>query len=240
MTMSASHEVASAKVARRAATPVAGAVAGIIFAVLFSVSMIILRQTMGDVADDSGAWLAEDTGLIVFALTLVPFAGIAFLWFIAVARERLGRFEDQFFSTVFIGSGLLFLAMVFAGAAGAGAIVAAAKNDPEGFAVSTTYAYARQAVTQIMTVYALRMAAVFLLSQATLWMRTRVMPRWMALLTVPIALLLLFVFAQAFWVVLVFPAWVLLVSAYILIAHLRGRPTPAGGEEPPEASRATS
>ena len=63
-----------------------------------------------------------------------------------------------------------------------------------------------------MTVYALRMAAVFLLSQATLWMRTGVMPRWMALLTVPVALLLLFVFAQAFWVVLVFPAWVLLVS----------------------------
>jgi hypothetical protein len=240
MTMSASHEVASAKVARRAATPVAGAVAGIIFAVLFSVSMIILRQTMGDVADDSGAWLAEDTGLIVFALTLVPFAGIAFLWFIAVARERLGRFEDQFFSTVFIGSGLLFLAMVFAGAAGAGAIVAAAKNDPEGFAVSTTYAYARQAVTQIMTVYALRMAAVFLLSQATLWMRTRVMPRWMALLTVPIALLLLFVFAQAFWVVLVFPAWVLLVSAYILIARLGGPPSAVGGEESPATTSAPS
>jgi hypothetical protein len=238
MTVPASREVASAKVARRAATPVAGAVAGIIFAVLFSVSMIILRRTVGDTAHDSGAWLTEDTGLFVFALALVPLAGIAFLWFIAVARERLGRFEDQFFSTVFIGSGLLFLAMVFAGAAGAGAIVAAAKNDPEGFAASTTYVYARQAVAQIMTIYALRMAAVFLLSQATLWMRTRVMPRWMALLTVPIALLLLFVFAQSFWVVLVFPAWVLLVSVYILIARLGGGPTTVGDEESPTTSSA--
>jgi hypothetical protein len=219
MTTAAPHEVSSPKVARRAATPIAGAVAGIIFAVLFTVSMTILRHTMGEAANDTGAWLTEDLGVVKFALALVPFAGLAFLWFIAVARERLGRFEDQFFSTVFIGSGLLFLAMVFAAAAGAGAIVAAAANDPDGFASSSTYVYARQAVTQILGVYALRMAAIFQLSQASLWFRTGVMPRWMALVTVAVALLLLFVFTQAWWVVLVFPAWVLLVSAYIIVVQ---------------------
>jgi hypothetical protein len=219
MTELSSSEVTSRKVARRAATPVAGAIAGIIFAVLFTVSMTALRRTTGDVENDTGAWLTGDTGLAKFAIALVPFAGIAFLWFIAVARERLGRFEDQFFSTVFIGSGLLFLAMFFAAAASAGAIVAAAANDPEGFASSTTYAYARHSVTQILAVYALRMAAIFQLSQASLWVRTRVMPRWMALITIVVALLLLFVFTQAWWVILVFPAWVLLVSVYILIAQ---------------------
>jgi hypothetical protein len=162
--------------------------------------------------------------LFKFALALVPFAGLAFLWFIAVARERLGRFEDQFFSTVFIGSGLLFLAVVFAAAATAGAIVAAAASDPSGFAASSTYAYARQAVTQILAVYALRMAAIFQLSQASLRVRTRLMPRWMALITVVVALVLLFVFTQSFWVVLAFPAWVLLVSFYILVGAIRGRP----------------
>ena len=235
MTVPTAPEVATSKVARRAATPIAGAIAGIVFAVLFTVSMTILRQTVGDVAHDTGAWLAGDTGLFKFALALVPFAGLAFLWFIAVARERLGRFEDQFFSTVFIGSGLLFLAMVFAAAATAGAIVAAAANDPAGFAASTTYTYARQAVTQILAVYALRMAAIFQLSQASLWLRTRVMPRWMALVTVVVALALLFVFTQSFWVVLVFPAWVLLVSVYILVGTLWGRP--AGGERSTPASR---
>jgi hypothetical protein len=30
----------------------------------------------------------------------VPFAGIAFLWFIGVLRDRLGEFEDRFFATV--------------------------------------------------------------------------------------------------------------------------------------------
>jgi len=237
MTKPASSAVTSTKVARHAATPVAGAIAGIVFAVLFAVSMTILQQTTGDVAHDTGAWLTGDTGLVKFALALVPFAGLAFLWFIAVARERLGRFEDQFFSTVFIGRGLLFLAMIFAAAATAGAIVAAAANDPAGFASSTTYTYARQAVTQILAVYALRMAAIFQLSQASLWVRTRVMPRWMALITVMVALALLFVFTQSVWVVLVFPAWVLLVSVYILVGALRGRPA---GVEPSTPADMTS
>ena len=209
---------------RRATTPVAGAVAGILFAVLFGVSVTILTTTMADVAEDSGAWLEGGARSIKFALALVPFAGLFFLWFIAVARERLGRFEDQFFSTVFIGSGLLFLAMVFAAAASAGAMVASFARDPSGFADSSTYFYARHMVAQVFSVYALRMAAIFQISQATLWLRTGVMPRWMALLTYPVALVLLFTFTQAQWVILVFPGWVFLVSGYILVVNIRRGP----------------
>jgi len=208
---------------RRAATPIAGAIAGILFAVLFGVSVTILNNTMADVAKDSGAWLEVGAGPFRFALGLLPFAGIFFLWFIAVARERLGRFEDQFFATVFLGSGLLFLAMVFAAAAAAGAIAAAYAKAPSTFISSSTYLYARQIVAQVFTVYALRMAAVFVLSQATLWMRTGVMPRWMALLSYVVALVLLFVFTHAPWVILIFPAWVFLVSVYILVTHVAGR-----------------
>jgi len=215
--------VVTAKVARRAATPIAGAIAGILFAVTFGVSVMILSNTMADIAGDTGKWLEVGSEPFKFALGLIPFAGLFFLWFIAVARERLGRFEDQFFSTVFLGSGLLFLAMIFAAAASAGAIAASYAKDPSGFMASTTYVYARQIVGQIFQVYALRMAAIFLISQATLWLRTGVMPRWMALLTYPLALLLLFVVAHADWVILVFPAWVLMVSVYILVSHLAGR-----------------
>jgi hypothetical protein len=220
----AGPQAVAGQVERRATTPVAGAVAGIAFAVLFGVSVTILTSTMADVTEESGAWLEGNTRSIKFALALVPFAGLFFLWFIAVARERLGRFEDQFFSTVFIGSGLLFLAMVFAAAASAGAMVAAYAGDPSGFADSSTYAYARQMIAQIFSVYALRMAAIFQISQATLWLRTGVMPRWMALLTFPVALVLLFTFTQAQWVILVFPGWVLLVSLYILVVSLRRGP----------------
>jgi hypothetical protein len=204
-----------------------------LFAVLFSTSMILMMGIMVGVSGDTGAWLEDGAQTLRFALGLIPFASLFFLWFIAVSRERLGRFEDQFFATVFLGSGLLFLAMVFAAAANAGAIVASYSRDPAGFAGSDTYHYARLTVAQIFNVYALRMAAVFMLSLATLWMRTGVMPRWMALLTFPVAFVLMFVVSQSPWIVLVFPAWVFLVSAHILVAHLRKSPTTLGRSEVP-------
>jgi hypothetical protein len=223
--MNASERVSTetAAVERRAATPIAGAIAGMLFAILFSVSVAIMRGAMSDVTHDSGAWLETGARSMKIALGLIPFAGLFFLWFIAVARERLGRFEDQFFATVFLGSGLLFLAMIFAAAASAGALVAAYAKDPSGFATSSSYLYGRQVVAQIFNIYALRMAAIFLISQATLWLRTGVMPRWMAFVTYAVALVLLFVVTQASWVILIFPAWVFMVSLYILVTHLTGR-----------------
>jgi hypothetical protein len=221
------HDESSlAESSRRAATPVAGSVAGILFAILFATSVLLIRISLAEAASDPGAWLQTGVSKLRFGLALVPFAGLFFLWFIAVARERLGRHEDQFFATVFLGSGLLFLAMMFAAAAAAGAI--AATFVTASFGTSSTYAFARSVVAQIFNVYALRMAAVFLISSATLWLRTKVMPRWMAILTYVVALLLLVVVSQAAWVILVFPAWVFLVSAYILVTHLRRGPS-AGG-----------
>ena len=114
-----------------------------------------MTTTMSGLSQDTGAWLETGAGRFKFALGLLPFAGLFFLWFIAVARERLGRFEDQFFSTIFLGSGLLFLAMMFAAAASAGALVATYAHDPAGFAASSTYFYARQIVAQIFGIYAL-------------------------------------------------------------------------------------
>ena len=220
MSPSPAQDPSTTPVARRAATPIAGAIAGMLFAVLFSAAVVIMMTAMTEIANDTGDWLETGAQSLRVALTIIPFAGLFFLWFIAVARERLGRFEDQFFSTVFLGSGLLFLALVFAAAASAGALVASYAKDPAGFAGSGIYYYSRMTVSQLFSIYALRMAAVFMLSQASLWLRTGVMPRWMALLTIVIAVVLLFAVSQSLWIVLVFPGWVFMVSAYILVTHL--------------------
>ena len=103
MNATAAPDITTLKVERRAATPIAGAIAGILFAVLFTVSVTMMTSAMSDLAHDTGAWLATGAGRFKFAVALIPFAGLFFLWFIAVARERLGRFEDQFFATVFLG-----------------------------------------------------------------------------------------------------------------------------------------
>lgn len=116
--------------------------------------------------------------------------------------------------------------MVFVVGAVCGAVVTVGARRPA-FAGSEAYLLARHIIAQIFGVYALRMAGVFLISQATLWMRTAVMPRWLSIVTYVIALVLLLTFTSSRWIVLVFPAWVFGVSLYILILHLRRS---AGGD----------
>lgn len=53
----------------------------------------------------------SSTGTIV--ITLIPFAGIAFLWFTGVIRDRLGEMEDQFFTTIFLTSGTIQVVLLF-------------------------------------------------------------------------------------------------------------------------------
>ena len=80
------------------------------FSVLLIVVFWLLRTSIPADPQEPGSWLNSNSGSVTLALNLMPFAGIAFLWFIGVLRDRLGQQEDRFFATVFFGSGLLFLA----------------------------------------------------------------------------------------------------------------------------------
>jgi hypothetical protein len=211
-------------------TPRAAAIAGIAFAALFGASVVLIRLAIpADPADD-GAWLATGTGSVSLALNLAPFAGIAFLWFMGVVRDRLGEHEDRFFSTVFVGSGLLFVAMFFAAAALAGGILASTAVESGVATDGGVYALNRQVMHLIFNTYAIKMAGVFMMSLGTIWVRTGVMPRWLALLTYALALTLLLSIAFSLWVTLIFPAWVLVISVFILIHNLRGQPADAERE----------
>jgi len=104
----------------RLSTPRAAAAAGVLFAVLFGTALVLIRLALPEGEEPGAQWLETGSTNLKVAATIMPFAGIAFLWFMGVVRDGLGRYEDKFFSTVFIGSGLLFLAMMFV-AAGVGA-----------------------------------------------------------------------------------------------------------------------
>jgi hypothetical protein len=212
-------------------TPRAAAIAGIVFAVLFTISVVLSRLAIPAElgAQDASAWLAANSGNVQLALSLLPFAGIAFLWFVGVVRDRLGAREDQFFSTVFFGSGLLFLAMIFASAALGGGILASFARgvDPATLAGSVVYTYGRAVMFTLMNVYAVRMAGVFMISLGSLWLRTRAMPRLAVFLTYGLAVVMLVSISSSLWLILVFPAWVFGVSIFILIETGRGKPSEA-------------
>ena len=205
-------------------TPRAAAIAGIIFTVLFTISIVLIRLAIPEELSGSNttAVLQGNTTTLTLALTLVPFAGIAFLWFIGVVRDRMGALEDQFFSTVFFGSGLLFLAMMFASAAIAGGILTSYSISADTLTKSGVILFGRAIMYTITKVYAIRMAGVFMISLATLWLRTRVMPRLFVFLSYALALLLLVSSDLTAWMILVFPSWVFVISVFILIESLRG------------------
>src|SRR5258705_5262340 len=149
-------------------TPKAAAIAGIGFSLLLLLILWLLRTSIPADPLEAGAWLATDTRAITVALNLVPFAGVAFIWFIGVVRNRLGQFEDRFFASVFFGSALLFLAMLFAAAAVIGAVMLVASvSEPNELISSATFRFARAVSYIIMNVYAIKMAAVFIPSGVT-------------------------------------------------------------------------
>lgn len=202
---------------RRLTTPRAAALAGVLFSVLFAAALVLIRLALPDGASPGSQWLQEGSVNLRISSVLMPFAGIAFLWFVGVVRDGLGEYEDKFFSTVLLGSGLLFLAMMFvASGVGAGLERGGAVDDPAVAAVG------QMTLLTISKTYALRMAAVFMISLATIWLRTGLMPRSLVGGSYVLAVALLAAGDTSMWLTLVFPAWVLVVSVLLL-----RRPHPA-------------
>ena len=94
-----------------------------------------------------------------------------------------------------------------------------------------TATFARAVTYEIMNLYAVKMAAVFMISTSTLAIRTGITPRWIAFLGYALALFLLLSGRYIEWILLVFPVWVLLISIYILIENLR-RPSQIAATNP--------
>jgi hypothetical protein len=210
--------------------PRAAAVAGILFSLLLITGLLILRLSVPVGSIEAGQWLRESSGMLAVALNLVPFAGIAFLWFIGVLRDRLGDYEDRFFATVFLGSGLLFLAMLFAAAAFFGGVVATYRVGFERLPGSVSFTIAREFANEAMNIYAVRMAAVFTTATSTLALHTGFVSRWIAYIGYATALALFFAGHYIDWIVLVFPVWVLLLSLHILIDNFGVLPKAGAGD----------
>ena len=202
-------------------TPRAAAVAGIAFSALLISSLVLLRVSVPANPAVPGAWLTDSgkRAAVAIGLNLIPFAGIAFLWFIGVLRDRIGAHEDRFFATVFLGSGLLFVGMLFVAAAVAGGLIADMSSSAPPRADTLTLG--RNVTSLLLNVYSMRMAAVFTLTTVTIARRTKIVSRWLTVAGLATALVLLVGIGISPWAELLFPAWILAISIEILTAGPR-------------------
>jgi hypothetical protein len=218
------------------------AISGIIFSALYITSLVLVRLAIPADPKDPGVWLTDPSyrKWVSIALNLVPFTGIAFLWFMAVLRNRIGLREDRFFATVFLGSGLLFVAMLFAAVAVARGLLETFADPVRLSAESESYAIGRAMAHTLVNSFAMKMAAIFMFVTSTIGLRTAVLARWVTLVGFGLGLVLLLVITNFAWIALVFPFWVLLVSTYILAADFRHGGPMRMPDEPSALSHGTA
>ena len=216
---------ASVAVEHRLETPRAAGIAGLVFSVLFAVAVLLLRirpapgSSAQEIAD---FYLDDERGLVTLVgLYVVPFAGIAFLWFVAAIRSHLGAQEDRFFATVMLGSGILFVAMLFAASAAGGALVAGVKFLDQPPPSADAVVLARAIGFAFLFVFGVRVAAVFMLVASTIGLRTGFLPRWLVAAGYLCGLVFLLTVTYVELLALLLPAWVAAVSVVILRAGSR-------------------
>jgi hypothetical protein len=203
-----------AEAGRQLRAPWAASIAGLLFSILFTAALVLVRSQM----DETGT----SAGIVIGGLYLAPFAGIMFLWFVAVIRDQIGEREDRFFATVFFGSGLLFVALLFTTAAVVSTPTALVEfmggTEPSAEAVTLLRALGYTLLFALAT----RAAAVFMVATATIGVRSGVFPRWFAIVGYLLGVILLVAVSFVDWFILVLPAWVAVVSVFILRRE-RGR-----------------
>ena len=188
-------------------TPRAAGVTGILCAVVLGAAILLIRNAVpNDPAGDPTAWV----------LNLVPFAGIFFLQYMATVRSYIGAAEDKFFSTLFLGSGVLFVAALFVSAS-----VASSLQTDVSHATSESWQSGRDLTLAMLVSYSMRMASVFTLITTTIGQKVGIFPRWLAGLGYLVGLYLMFVASGVPWSEFVFPVWILVVGVYVLVTTLR-------------------
>jgi len=210
---------------RELRSPRAAAIAGIIYSILTITVMALTRRAAYVQPEDvTREFLETWSGTFSIVLTIVPFAGIAFLWFTGVIRDRLRDREDRFFATIFFGSGIIYVLLLFLWGAILGTIMRMTTLEALGVVNAFSddvYVFGVVLMNEIVGNFAFRMIGVYMSAVGTMWNRTKLMPRWLTFITYILALGFLVAAQSIREARFIFPAWVFVVSVYTLILNYR-------------------
>ena len=202
---------------------------GFAHALLYILSYYLLQQTPGGNASDAEILEFYSSGgdrrLILVGLYVMPFAGIAFVWFtvalrmwISVSTTRL----NALYSNVQLVSGIIFVGLLFTAGA-ASAATAASMEFSTGQVDPMMARQLPQLSSTILIVFAMRMAAMFVFTTSSIGRSAGILPRWYVMAGYAVGLFLLLSASLSKVLALVFPLWVLGLCV-ILIVRARSIP----------------
>jgi hypothetical protein len=206
------------------------AIAGILYAVLAVAAWLLLgtRPSPSSSEQEWDLWIGDagNRRLLALGLSVGTLASVAFLWFVAVIRRRIGHREDRFFATAFLGSALVYVG-VWLAAIAVLAAPAMVWELADGSTVDRdTYNLAEGFAGGLMLVAGPSIQALFVASSSTMFLNTKVLPKWLAYVGYAFALVL---FSAPLLLPanppmsFGFPLWVLLASVTILVTRLEAR-----------------
>jgi len=207
-------------------------IVGATHAVLFIAALLILLQGPGvDASNEAIIKYYSDSGSLrwqlVAGLYLMPFAGIAFIWFIVALRawaQGYVRRQNALLSNVQLVSGIIYTALFFAGAAAITVTASTAQFndqiDPDLARLFPQYG------ANLVLVFAMRMASMFVLTTTNIMRTSKVMPRWFAWVGYGVAIFLLLSASFNTALIFVLPLWIL---AFCTLVALRARRIPRDG-----------
>lgn len=213
------------------------AFAGIVFAVLGTAGLLLVRRAPGLGVPDSAytAFYADDSSgvLVTVGLHIVPFAGIAFLWYLVATRTLVlaaPGTHPELPRWLMLASGVVFVSMMFVGSAAVGAVallrVFSADPLPS---VDVARALAAAGYGMVF-VYGVRAAGMFMFATTALLRHAGILPRWQVWVSYLAATGLLVSTTFHPGILLVFPAWVLLACVTLLVRTHRSGSARPGGE----------
>jgi hypothetical protein len=226
---------------RKAAFLTAGV--GIAHAVLFLLAIWLLSDAPGAEATNEEILdyysSDEQRRPLLVALYVMPFAGIALIWFIVALRMWISgqvRRENVLLSNVQLVSGILYVALFFAGSA-ASSVLAASVEFADGPVDPVVARQFPQFGSALLFVFGMRMAAMFVFTTTNIFRHAGIMPRWFALAGFVVGLFLLLSASFNRALVLVFPIWMLVLCLLMLdkarrIPREAVVPPPVGLQDP--------
>jgi hypothetical protein len=212
---------------RRAAlfTTLSGAAYAVLFLVSFWLMLGVPR--MGSTDTELEAFYSSSDRQVVnlVALYLLPFAGIAFIWFIVSLRvwiaARTTKPINELFSSVQLVSGIVFLALLFSAAAAIsiGAVTYSGTDDTRSMDVAREFPLYGGS---LFFVFATRMGAMFVFTTTKICSSANIIPKWFQLIGIVVGVVMLLTSSFNRGMIVVFPLWVL---ALCILAQLHVRRT---------------
>lgn len=210
---------------RRALSSVeSAALSGLGAAASLSFSVYLLgRQPGVRSSTENLTWYADRANrfAVFLGLNLAALGVVAFFWFMAVIRRRLGEREDQLFATVFVSSGIAFGLLTIVAAVCAAAPTLVVQFGDVARLDESTVALAHGLWFGIWGVGASRMAGVFMAATSTVGMRFGALPTWLSRLGFALGALLGLSGAFAGPLDFLFAAWLTVVSITLLLTRRR-------------------